>query len=182
MIDEDGQGPAIEPGDDEGAGDGFITRRAAIIGGAAAIGGVVIWTPESLALPSRKTRRAQQDIAQAIRVARSSRVSKDLRAKTLPDLLRVERMIDDRARAEVAARRSGNRAASARAAQTGLPAVLCATLRAVRNAFAGSPAAAAIVPILDRLLTTFGCSTGPTGPTCPTGTTGPIGGTCVAVP
>jgi hypothetical protein len=158
MTDEDGQVPAI---DHEGTGDGFITRRAAIIGGAAAIGGVVVWTPDSIALPSRKTRRAQQDIEQAIRIARSSRVSKSLRAKTLPDLLDAKKTIDGYARAEVAARRSGNRAASARAAQVGIPAVLCATLRAVRNSFAGSPAAPAILPLLDRLLTTFGCSSPP---------------------
>ncbi len=165
----DDQGPAIEHGDGGGAGDGSLTRRAAIIGGAAAIGGVVIWTPESLALPSRKTRRAQQDIAQAIRVARSSRVPDKLRAKTLPDLRRAERMIDSYARAEVARRRSGNRAASVRAAQVDVGSVLCATLRAVRNAFAGTPIASSILPILDRLLATFGCSTGGTGTTGPAG-------------
>ncbi len=169
MIDEDDQARAIEDGDREGAGNDAITRRAAIIGGAVAIGGVVIWTPDSLALPSRKMRRAQGDIDQAIRLVRSSRVSKSLRAKTLPDLLRAKSTIDGHARAEVAARSSKTRAASARAAQIGVPPVLCAILQALRNAFAGSPAAASILPILDRLLATFGCSTGPTGPTGATG-------------
>jgi hypothetical protein len=173
MMDEDGQAPAIEPGDHEGAGDGF-TRRAAIIGGAAAIGGVVIWAPDSLALPSRKMRRAQADIDQAIRIVRSSRVSKDLRAKTLPDLLQAKAIIDRDARAEAAARRSATTAVRAHAAQA-LPPALCSILAAIRNAFVGSPAAAAILPILDRLLTTFGCVTGPTGPTGPTGTTGATG-------
>jgi len=172
--DEDGQAPAIEPADHEGAGDG-LTRRAAIIGGAVAIGGVVVWAPESLALPSRKTRRAQADIEKAIRIVRSSRVSKNLRAKTLPDLLRARDLIDDRARAEVAARRSENRGAHARAAQTSVGSVLCATLQAVRNAFAGTLVAASILPILDRLLAIYGCSTGPTGPTGATGTTGATG-------
>jgi hypothetical protein len=175
MPNEDDPSPAIEHSDPEGAGDGRVTRRAAIIGGATAIGGVVIWTPDSLALPSRKTLRAQQDIAQAIRIARSSRVSKNLRAKTLPDLLRAKSTIDSQARAEVAARRSGTRAMGARAAQVGIPAALCPILRAIRNAFVGSPAASAILPILDRLLTTFGCSSGPTGPTGPTGSTGSTG-------
>ncbi len=156
MMDEDGPTPAIEPGDHEGA-DGF-TRRAAIIGGAVAVGGVVIWTPESLAVPSRKLRRAQQDIAQAIKIARSSRVSDSLRAKTLPDLLRAKSIIDRQARAEVAGQRSGNRAMRARAAQTDIGAVLCAVLSAVRNSFAGTPAAPVMLPLLDRLLTTFGCS------------------------
>jgi hypothetical protein len=176
MMDEDGQAPATDEGDHEGTGNSF-TRRAAIIGGAAAIGGVVIWTPESLAVPSRKMRRAQGDIEQAIRIVRSSRVSKSLRAKTLPDLLQVQSVIDSQAQAEAAARRSGSRAVRARAAQVAIPSSLCSTLRAVRNAFAGSPAAASIVPILDRLLATFGCSTGPTGPTGPTGATGATGAT-----
>jgi hypothetical protein len=173
MMDEDGQAPATEPGDPEGAGDGF-TRRAAIIGGAVAIGGVVVWTPESLALPSRKMRRAQQDIDQAIRIVRSSRVSKSLRAQTLPDLLQAKATIDSSARAEAASPRSGS-AMRTRAAQAGIPASLCSTLRAIRNAFAGSPAAPSIVPILDRLLATFGCATGPTGPTGATGATGATG-------
>jgi hypothetical protein len=167
MTDENDQGPAIEHGDDAGAENGSITRRTAIITGAAAIGGAVIWAPESLALPTRKVSRAQKDIAAAVKVARSSRVSSSLRAKTLPDLLKVKKAIDSHARAEAASRGSGSRAVRARSAQAGIPPALCTTLQAIRNAFAGSPAAAAIVPILDRLLMTFGCagSTGTTGGT-----------------
>jgi hypothetical protein len=168
MMDEDGQMPAIEPGDHEAASDGSITRRTAIISGAVAIGGAVIWTPESLALPSRRMSRAQKDIEAAVKFVRSSRVSSSLRAKTLPGLLNVKKAIDSQARAEAASRRSGSRAVRARSAQAGIPPALCATLQAIRNAFVGSPAAAAIVPILDRLLMTFGCS-GPTGGTGSTG-------------
>ena len=167
-MDEHDQGPAIEHGDPEGAGDGSITRRTALISGAVAIGGVVIWTPESLALASRKMSRAQQDIDAVIKIVRSSRVSSNLRAKTLPDLLRVKQEIDGQARAEAASRRSGSRAVRARSAQVGIPAVLCPVLQAVRNSFVGTPAAPAILPLLDRLLLTFGCS-GPTGPTGGTG-------------
>jgi hypothetical protein len=167
MIEEDGPVPAIDHGDDEGTGDSF-TRRAAIVGGAVAIGGVVIWTPESLALPSRKMSRAQKDIEAAIKVVRSSKVSSSLRAKTLPDLLEVKKAIDSQARAEAAARGSKSRAMRARSAQVSIPAQLCPILQAIRNAFVGSPAAAAILPILDRLLLTFGCS-GPTGGTGSTG-------------
>lgn len=173
MTDEDEGRPAIEYDAHEGAGDGSITRRTAIISGAAAIGGVVIWAPESLALPSRKMRRAQQDIAQAVKIARSSKVSSSLRAKTLPDLLQVKKAIDSQARAEAAARNSKSRAMRARSSQVAAPPALCAVLRAVRNSFAGTPVAPSIVPILDRLLLTFGCSTGPTGPTGATGATGP---------
>jgi hypothetical protein len=103
-----------------------------------------------------------------VKIVRSSKVSSSLRAKTLPDLLEVKKAIDSQARTEAAARGSKSRAMRARSAQVSIPTLLCPTLQAIRNAFVGSPAAAAILPILDRLLLTFGCS-GPTGGTGSTG-------------